>query len=83
MATEGSFTEDERATLHSLAEMFSDKDDRDELRQLIREGTTLRELVLAYRTNRRVISTLKTMGGLIVLAGGAVAALKGLNLWPK
>lgn len=83
MATESSFTEDERATLHSLAEMFSDKDARDELRQLVREGTTLRELVLAYRTNRRVISTLKTIGGLVVLAGGAVAALKGLNLWPK
>lgn len=83
MATESSFTEDERATLHSLAEMFSDKDARDELRQLVREGTTLRELVLAYRTNRRVISTLKTIGGLIVLAGGTVAALRGLNLWPK
>lgn len=79
----GAFTEDERATLHSLAEMFSDKDDRDELRRLVHEGTTLREIILAYKTNKRVVSTLKTLGGLIVLAGGTVAALKGLNLWPK
>ncbi len=79
----GAFTEDEHATLHSLAEMFSDKDDRDELRRLVHEGTTLREIILAYKTNKRVVSTLKTLGGLIVLAGGTVAALKGLNLWPK
>lgn len=83
MVTESKFTEDERATLHSLAEMFSDKDDRDELRRLVHDGTTLHEIILAYKTNRRVVSTLKTVGGLIVLAGGTVAALKGLNLWPK
>ena len=83
MAPESRFTEEERATLHSLAEMFSNKDDRDELRQLVREGTTLHELVLAYRTNRRAVSTLKTIAALIGLIGGAVVALKGLNLWPK
>ncbi len=83
MEAESNFTEDECATLHSLAEMFSDNDDRDELRRLVHEGTTLREIILAYKTNKRVVSTLKTLGGLIVLAGGTVAALKGLNLWPK
>lgn len=77
------FSEDERAALHSLAEMFQDKDTRDELRRLVHDGTTLREIILAYKTNRRVVSTLKTAGGLIMIAGGTVAALKGLGLWPK
>lgn len=63
MEADSSFTEDERATLHSLAEMFSDKDDRDELRRLVHEGTTLREIILAYKTNKRVVSTLKALGG--------------------
>lgn len=83
METESNFSEEERATLHSLAEMFSDKDDRDELRRLVHEGTTLREIILAYKMNKLVVLILKTLGGLIILAGGAVAALKGLNLWPK
>ncbi len=83
MATESKFTEDERATLHSLAEMFSDKDDRDELRSLVRSGATLHEIILAYKTNRRAVSLLKAAGGVIVLGGATVAALKGLNLWPK
>lgn len=83
MITDSKFTDDERATLHSLAEMFSNKDDRDELRRLVQDGTTLREIILAYKTNRRVVSTLKTVGGLIVLAGGTVAALRGFSLWPK
>ena len=38
---------------------------------------------MAYKTNRRAVSTLKTIGSLIVLVGGSVAALKGLGLWPK
>lgn len=77
------FSEDERATLHSLAEMFSNKEDRDELRKLVHEGTTLREIILAYRTNKRMVSVLKAVAGLIVLAGAAVAALKSVNFWPK
>ena len=77
------FSEQERATLHSLAEIFSDKRDRDELRRLIHEGTTLREIILAYKTNRMVVSTLKTVGGLIVLISAAWAALRGLDLWPR
>ena len=83
MEADSQFSSDERAALHALAEMFQDKDSQDELRRLVHDGTTLREIILAYKTNRRVISTLKTIGGLVVLAGGAVAALKGLNLWPK
>lgn len=83
MEADSQFSSDERAALHSLAEMFQGKDSRDELRRLVHDGTTLREIILAYKTNRRVISTLKTIGGLVVLAGGTVAALKGLNLWPK
>ena len=77
------FSESQRAALHSLAEMFQDKASRDELRRLVHEGTTLREIIMAYKTNRRAVSTLKTIGTLIVLAGGSVAALKGLGLWPK
>lgn len=80
---ESDFSEAERASLHSLAEMFQDKEDRDELRRLVHEGATLREITLAYKTNRRVISTLKTVGGLIVLGGGVAAVLKGLGFWPK
>ena len=83
MEADSQFSSDERAALHSLAEMFQDKDSRDELRRLVHDGTTLSEFILAHKTNRRVISTLKTIGGLVVLAGGTVAALKGLNLWPK
>lgn len=77
------FTDEEEAALRSLAEMFSDRDSREELTFLMREGTTLQEIILAYKINRRVISGLKAIGGLIVLAGGTVAALKGFNLWPK
>jgi len=58
MEAESQFSSDERAALHSLAEMFQDKDSRDELRRLVHDGTTLREIILAYKTNRRVISTL-------------------------
>lgn len=77
------FTADERGALHSLAEMFQDKDDRDLLRQLVHDGTTLREIILAYRTQRRMVATLKAVGGMIVLGGASVAALKGLGWWPK
>ena len=83
MDAKSNFNEDERATLHSLAEMFSNKKDRDELRRLVHDGTTLREIILAYKTNKRVVSFLKTSGGLIVLAGGVFDALKGFGLWPK
>jgi hypothetical protein len=77
-----SFSATERAALHSLAEMFQDKDDRDALRGLVQDGATLSEIILAYRTQRRMVGALKATGGLIVLLGATVAALKGLNLWP-
>lgn len=83
MTENSKFTQEERQVLHSLAEMFSEKDCRDELRILVQDGATIRQLILAYKTNKRVVSTLKTVGGLIVLGGATVAALKGLNLWPK
>ena len=83
MSAESRFTEEERATLHSLAEIFSGKDDRDELRRLVHEGATIREIILAYKMNRRLITALKAVGGLIIVIGGAIAALKSLNLWPK
>ena len=79
---EADFSEADRRTLRSLAEMFSDKEERDQLRRLMHEGATLREIILAYKTNRRLISGLKAVGGLIVLAGATAAALRGLNLWP-
>jgi len=76
------FTDDERAALHSLAEMFQLKEDRDELRRLVDSGTTLRELVMAYKVNRRMMTVLKASGGMIVLGAAVVAALRGLNIWP-
>ena len=63
--------------------MFSHKEDRNELRRMLDEGATVRELVLAYKTNRRVISALKTTATLIVLAIAAIAALKSLSLSPN
>jgi hypothetical protein len=78
-----SFTQDERATLHSLAEMFQDKEERDELRKLLQAGTTLRELVMAYKVNLRMVTVLKASGGMIVLLAAVVAALRGLNFWTR
>ena len=75
------FTSDERATLHSLAEMFQDKEDRDELRRLLHAGTTLRELVMAYKVNRRMMTVLKASGGMIVLLAAVVAAVRGWITW--
>ena len=75
------FTDSERGTLRSLAEMFGEKDDRDALRRIVADGGTLKEIILAYRTQKMVIGTLKAIGGLIVLAGAAFAALKGFGLW--
>ena len=80
---DSAFNPSERATLHSLAEMFGDKDDRDQLRRLVQEGATLRELILAYKTQRRLVGSLKALGGFVVLIAAVVAALKGLSLWPK
>lgn len=77
-----SFSETERATLHSMAEMFQDKGDRDQLRELLNEGATLSELVLAYRTQKRLVSFLKAAAGLVVVIGAAGAVLKGVGLWP-
>ncbi len=34
------------------------------------EGTTLTKIIMAYKANRRMVSTLKTVGGLIMLVGG-------------
>ncbi len=76
------FTPDERQVLHSLAEMFSEKDCRDELRQIVREGATVRELIMAYRTRNRLVKSLQTVGGLIILVGGTVAAIRSLGFWP-
>lgn len=76
------FAEHERATLHSLAEMFSEKDDRDLLRQLLHEGVTLKELIMAYKTKRRMVGSLKALGALVVLGGAVVGTLKGFGLWP-
>ncbi len=81
-ATSASFSATERATLHSMAEMFQDKDDRDQLRKIMIEGATPSELVLAYRTQKRLVSFLKAAAGLVVVLGAASAALKGMGLWP-
>lgn len=75
------FTEDERGTLRSVAEMFSDKDDRDQLRALLSEGATIKQLIQAYKTQRGIVGLLKGVAGLIVVLSAAFAAVKGLNLW--
>ncbi|MEH6836651.1 MULTISPECIES: hypothetical protein [Falsihalocynthiibacter] len=77
------FTELERLALHSLAEIFQDKPARDDLRRLVQEGTTLKEIILAYRTQRRMMSSLKAVASLIAVVGAAYAALKTLGVFPK
>jgi hypothetical protein len=77
------FTEDELATLRSLAETFQDKDERDNLRRILGEGVTIKEIVLAYRTQRRMISTLKAIAGFVAIIGAAYAGLKTLGVVPK
>lgn len=76
------FAENERAVLHSLAEMFADKRDRDELRKLVNEGATLRQLILAYRSQRLAFAFIKGLAGFIVIIGGAAAMVKGSGIWP-
>lgn len=79
----GSFSEAERAILHSLAEMFQDKEDRDELRRILDEGVSLREIILAYKTDRRLVKKLKAWGTFIVLLASVGGALKAISLWIK
>ncbi|MEY8143008.1 hypothetical protein [Falsihalocynthiibacter sp. CO-5D18] len=77
------FSETERATLASVADMFAVKKDRDDFRELVRSGATVREMVLAYRTQKRMISTLKAVASLIAVLGAAYAALKQFGVFPK
>lgn len=77
-----SFSENERSALHSLAEMFDAKEDRDDLRQLLAEGATISELVMAYRTQKRLVGFLKAAAGLIAIFGAAAAALKTFGFLP-
>ena len=81
--TPASFSENERAVLHSMAEMFQDKDDRDQLRKLLSEGATLAQIITAYKSQRWLIGGLRAIGGMVVILGTALAALKGLGIWPK
>ena len=76
------FTEDQLTVLQSVAEMFGEKKDRDMMRALLDQGATIREITMAYRTQRMMVRTLKAVGGLIVLGGASAAALKGLGFWP-
>lgn len=79
---ENAFSETERSALHSLADMFQDREERDQLRSLISEGATITKIVQAYRTQKGVIGFLKAFAGLIVVIGGAAAVLRGSGLWP-
>lgn len=83
MTKESSFSTDERATLHVVAEMFERKEDRDALRNLIEDGATLSEIITAYRSRRFVIASLKGTAALVVTLGAAYGVLRGLNLFPK
>ncbi|MEH6834799.1 hypothetical protein [Falsihalocynthiibacter arcticus] len=77
------FSETERATLASVADMFAVKKDRDDFRELVRSGATVREMVLAYRTQKRMISTLKAVASLIAVLAAAYAGLKQFGVFPK
>ena len=66
-------------TLRSIADMFPDKNDREELRVIVSEGATIKELANAYRTQKGVVSFLKASSGLIIVMGGAYAVLKGIS----
>lgn len=77
------FTREEKAILHSIAEMFQDKDDRDELRRILDDGRTLQDLILAYKTNRKVVSTLKALGAIAGAMLAIAAAAKQFGFWPK
>ncbi len=79
---QNSFSREERKVLHSLVEIFQDKECRDKLREIIRDGTTLRELIMAYKTQRRLVSYLKAVGGLVVLLAAVVAAVRQLGWMP-
>lgn len=71
------FSERERAALHSLAEMFEDKDDRDALRRLLDDGATIKQLITAYRTQKGALLGIKFIAGLIITIGGAWFVIKG------
>lgn len=77
------FNETQHATLTSLADIFEVKEDRDDFRELLRSGATVREMVLAYKTQKRMISTLKAVASLIAMIGAAYAALKQFGVFPK
>lgn len=78
MTENSDFTEREEAALRSLAEMFSDKDDRDKLRNIVEEGATIAELILAYRTKAWAIAALKGTATMIVAVAGAYAVVRGV-----
>jgi len=71
------FSDTERAALHSLAEMFQDKNDRDALRRLLDDGATIKQLITAYRTQKGALLGIKFIAGLIVAVGGAWFVIKG------
>lgn len=73
------FSTDERAALHALAEMFRSREDRDRLRDLMQEGATLKQLVTAYRSQKYLLTAVKVIAGLIVVVGGAWAAIRGVT----
>lgn len=78
--TEGPFDEDERKTLHTLAEMFEDKADREALRVILKQGVTITQLVHAYRGQKYLVNSLKATGGLLIIVGGGWAVLKGFGI---
>lgn len=73
------FTDAERAALHSLAEMFSLKEDRDTLRELVKSGVTIKDLVFAYKYQKTSWRLAKWVAGFITIVGGAVATYAKLT----
>ena len=68
------FSETERATLHSVAEMLGDRDDRDQLRQIIQSGATIKDLVFAYKYQKTTWRIVKwAASSMAILAAGAAA----------
>ena len=70
---EQAFTDRERAALHSLAEMFSEKEDRDTLRELVKAGVTIKDLVFAYKYQKTSWRLAKWVASFIAALGAAAA----------
>lgn len=73
------FTIEEKAALRSLAEIFPKHEDREKLRELIRQGVTITQLVDAYKGQRWFVSVLKTTAAILAALTAIFLFIKGIN----